>query len=407
VGGELLRPRGRIEIQSVQLRGEYLLTACGEGGMRAFDVAFIDNKAFSERIVTAPVSPFGQRFHVPTKYATCVAAPCTMLPDPSRKQDPDNHEQPIHPLYGYIYVLDKYEGLITVPSSTLIDGNPLNNFLERQTTFNPEGILNGARAIAFNGVYAYIACDVGIVVVSLDNPCVPSITCVIGAPDIHCARAVQVQFRYGFVCDQEGLKVLDCTNPACPTLVTTLPLHDARNVYVARTYAYIAGGHEGLIIVDVTNPRVPYVDQVYNADGCINDLNDVKLAITYTSEFAYLADGENGLRVVQLTSPETPGNSGFSPRPTPHLIASRKLKHDGHALCVTEALDRDRAVDESGNQVSVFGRVGARPFNLSEQQRMYLHDGRVWKVRDDESFWQKYRRPPQNEVRALNAPLPR
>ena len=54
-------------------------------------------------------------------------------------------------------------------------------------------------------------------------------------------------------------------------------------------------------------------------------MNDVKLGITYASEFAYLADGENGLRVVQLTSPETPGNAGFSPRPTPRLIASFKL----------------------------------------------------------------------------------
>jgi hypothetical protein len=33
-------------------------------------------------------------------------------------------------------------------------------------------------------------------------------------------------------------------------------------------------------------------------------------------------------------------------------------------------LDRDRAVDESGNQISVFGRRGARPFNYDEIIRM-------------------------------------
>src|SRR5213076_531635 len=108
------------------------------------------------------------------------------------------------------------------------------------------------------------------------------------------------------------------------------------------------------------------VDQVFDADGQINDLNDVKLGITYTSEFAYLADGKNGLRVVQLTSPETPGNMGFSPRPTPQLVATYKLEHGGHALSVGRALDRDRAVDESGNQISVFGRVGAGPLSLAE-----------------------------------------
>ena len=31
----------------------------------------------------------------------------------------------------------------------------------------------------------------------------------------------------------------------------TVPLEDARNIYVARTYAYVAGGKQGLVIVDV------------------------------------------------------------------------------------------------------------------------------------------------------------
>ncbi len=109
----------------------------------------------------------------------------------------------------------------------------------------------------------------------------------------------------------------------------------------------------------------------------------MKLGITYTSEFAYLADGINGLRVVQLTSPETPGNMGFSPRPTPELIATYELPEGGEALKVSEALDRDRAVDESGNQIGVFGRIGARPLSLEEQRKLYLQNNQVWKVSDD------------------------
>ncbi len=201
-----------------------------------------------------------------------------------------------------------------------------------------------------------------------------------------------MQFRYAFVCDEEGLKVLDVTNLASPRPVAALPLAEAHNVYVARTYAYVAGGKHGLIIVDVTNPEAPFVDQVYNADGCINDLHDVKLGITYTSEFAYLADGCNGMRIVQLTSPETPGNMGFSPRPTPVLIATRKIPKDGHALAISEGVDRDRAVDESGNQIAVFGRIGARPLELWEQQRMYLRGGRLWTVSED-PFDRQYRFP--------------
>src|SRR5262245_58831026 len=89
------------------------------------------------------------------------------------------------------------------------------------------------------------------------------------------------------------------------------------------------------------------------------------------------------MRIVQLTSPATPGNDGFSPRPTPCLIATYPIKHGGKALSVAKGLDRDRAVDECGNQIAVFGRVGARPLNCEEQRKLYLRGGRLWTVSDD------------------------
>jgi hypothetical protein len=376
-----LHPLRSPEVLGVQARGEYLYAACGEGGLRVFDVAFIDDKGFSQRISSAPVSPLGQRLHVPTRYCTAVAAPCTMAPDPTRTHFEENHEQTVHPLYGNLYLTDKYEGLIIVGAATLLDGDPLNNFLKRDLTFNPDGILCGACAITIAGTDAYICCDAGLVVVGLDDPKHPTIRAVVGAPALKSPHAVQIQFRYAFVCDAEGVKVLDVTDPCKPRPVSAVKLAVANNIYVARTYAYVSGGPDGLIILDVENPEHPFIDQVFDADGCINDLRDVKLGIVYTSEFAYLADGKNGLRVVQLTSPETPGNSGFSPRPTPELIATWRTR--GPALAVSKGLDRDRAVDESGNQLGVFGRLGARPLSLQEQRKMYLHDGAIWRVSDD------------------------
>ena len=95
-----------------------------------------------------------------------------------------------------------------------------------------------------------------------------------------------------------------------------------------------------------------------------------------------VADGVNGLRVVQLTAPETvPQFAGFSPRPAPMLVASYKTPTP--AIALSKPLDRDRAVDESGNQTSVFGRIGSRPFNLEEQQRLYIRNGKLFKVSDD------------------------
>jgi hypothetical protein len=383
ISDNLFHPLMKPEILQVQNRGEYLYAACGEAGVRVFDIAFIDDKAFSERIMTAPVSPLGQKFYLRTKYAVAVAAPCTPAPDPTRTHRPENREQPVHPMYAYLYVLDKYDGLILSNAATTINGDPTDNFLKPDVVFNPDGLLGGGKFLGIVGTYAYVCCEAGLVVVSLDDPKHPQVKAVLGNDVVKHPRALNAQFRYGFVCDEEGVKVLDITNPEQPRPVAKVALPEANGIYVARTYAYVAAGAQGLVILDVTNPEHPRVDQVFDAGGCINDVRDVKLGITYTSEFAYLADGKNGLRVVQLTSPETPGNEGFSPRPTPRLIATYKPRHGGAVLSVAKGLDRDRAVDESGNQIGVFGRVGARPLNAEEQHRMYLRHGEVWKVSDN------------------------
>lgn len=52
-------------------------------------------------------------------------------------------------------------------------------------------------------------------------------------------------------------------------------------------------------------------------------------------------------------------------------------------MAISKGMDRDRAVDESGNHVSVFGRLGSRPFTLDEMQKMYMKDGKVWMVSDE------------------------
>jgi hypothetical protein len=382
------------EVLDLQARGEYLYAALGKNGLRVYDIANIDNKDISEKMTTAPFSPLGQRFYVPTKYAMAIATPTTLGVDPLRSQLKENEEQSVHLLYGFLYVADKYEGLVIVGDpnlkgkspgvGTLLDGNPSNNFLKRALAFNPEGKLNGARRITIAGVYAYILCDRGLIVVSLDNPLQPKITAEIGEPFLKDARGVAVQFRYAFVVDREGLKVLDVTHLAQPVPVenATVTLSDARNIYVARTYAYVAAGKDGLAIIDVERPEHPKLDQMFNADNKLNDTNDIKLGMVSSSLFAYIADGKNGLRVVQLFSPQTnPGFLGFSPRAAPKLIATHRTP--GPALAVSKGIDRDRAVDESGNQLAVFGRRGARPFNQKEMQRMYLKDDKLYTVTDE------------------------
>jgi hypothetical protein len=381
----------------IQARGEYAYAALGPGGLRVYDIANIDNKGFSEKVVTAPVSPIGQRFFVPTKNALAVASPSTLAIDPLRQQLPENEEQPIHLLYGFLYVADKEEGLVIIGDrnlksksagvGTLLDGNPANNFLKRALAFNPDGVLTGARRITMAGTFAYILTDKALVVVDLDNPLAPRVTAKIGAPALNDPRSIAVQFRYAFVVDREGLKVLDVTDLAQPKPVANalVPLADARNIYVARTYAYVSAGKQGLAIVDVEKPDVPKLDQIFSAEGQLNDVNDVKIGMVAASAFAFVADGKNGLRVLQILSPwDDPAHfSGFSPRPTPKLVATAHTR--GPALAVSKGIDRDRAVDESGNQLAVFGRRGARPLNRAEMRALYIHPrtGDAYSVTDD------------------------
>lgn len=369
-------------VNCLQLRGEYLFAAIEKQGLRVFDVASIANKGVSERILTAPFSPLGHDTHVASPAASCVLLPTNQPIDPLRNTPQlraANDEQALHPLYSYALLTDREQGLILVDVTTLADGEPRNNFLQAALRWNPNGVLDGARHISLAGHYAYIATPQALVVADLNQPLQPKLLTQITLPDV---RASAVQFRYAFVTTARGLEVLDMTRLDDPQHLTaaTLPLADARKLYLARTYAYVAGGAQGLHIVNITQPRAPKLEQSYTADGRLQDAQDVMVATTNASLFAYVADGQAGFKLLQLTSPDSqPNFYGFSPEPVPELIAWRKTP--SAALALSKGLDRDRAVDESGHQIAVFGRFGSRPFTREEMEGLFLNQqGRIYRV---------------------------
>jgi len=151
----------------------------GKGGLRVYDIANIDDKDISQRMITAPVSPLGQRFYVPTKYAMAVATPTTLGGRIRYALIVQKMKSRRSTLFmAFLYVADKQEGLVVIGDpnlksrspgvGTLLDGDPSNNFLKRALAFNPNGALNGARRISIVGTYAYILCDAGLAVVDLD-----------------------------------------------------------------------------------------------------------------------------------------------------------------------------------------------------------------------------------------------
>ncbi|TRD11957.1 hypothetical protein FGU71_08870 [Erythrobacter insulae] len=375
----------------LQLRGEYMFVAEGSGGFRAYDVASIANKGVSERIITAPFSPLGHDTHVDTIDATCMAL-ATNQPIAPTRSTPEmrkiNQEQAFLPIYDYAVITDAAEGLVLVNVNTLADGEFRNNKLDRKVfadgsnAWNPNGVLNGARHIHLAGEVAYITAERGLVVVDLADPASPKVAAVRELDD---ARASAIQFRYLWVTDSAGVKLFDVTDMRNPVAVDdgTVALADARRIYVARTYAYVAAKDEGLVIIDVTRPRAPRITQKVTLGGTLNDAEDVIVASTNASLFAYVADGRNGMKVLQLTSPDSQRNFyGFSPKPVPELVAFAKTS--APAISLSKGLERDRAVDETGGQMAVFGRLGSRPFTRPEMEKLFMtRSGIPWKVSDE------------------------
>jgi hypothetical protein len=365
----------------LQLRGEYLYVAEGERGMRVYDVASIGNKGVSQRMISAPFSPLGQNTHIASADATCVALPTNQPISPARnagaKMRGANQESPFLPLYSYAYITDAREGLILTNVDTLADGEPRNNFLKRALTWNPNGVLDGARHLTIGGTNLYIITARGLAIVGVEDPLKPRL---IAQLPLSGAQSSALQFRYLFVTDAAGLEVIDVTRAEAPKLVphNLIPIADAHRVYGAHTYAYFVAVREGLVIVDVERPDAIKEFQRFNAGGKLVDSRDVIVGSTNASLFAYVADGAGGLKVVQLMSPESqPKFYGFSPEPRPQLIAHYSTQRP--ALSLSKGLDRDRAVDETGGQIAVIGRRGAKPLSQDEVRRLYLDsNGKPW-----------------------------
>jgi len=85
-------------VLSLQLRGEYLYAAKGRGGVEITTWQTSITRASPSGWSARPVSPVGQKFYVKTKDARWIASPTTLGVDPARRRNPENEEQPIHPL---------------------------------------------------------------------------------------------------------------------------------------------------------------------------------------------------------------------------------------------------------------------------------------------------------------------
>jgi hypothetical protein len=100
-------------------------------------------------------------------------------------------------------------------------------------------------------------------------------------------------------CEQMGIVAYNLAS------TDTLPIgqvdtpSNARNIHIGGDYAYVADGRAGLIIVDISDPRTPFIVSRYDTPDYAND-------VFVSGNYAYVADGEGGLQVITIEDPEDP-----------------------------------------------------------------------------------------------------
>ncbi|MEO7298187.1 MAG: hypothetical protein ABI042_06370 [Verrucomicrobiota bacterium] len=320
------------DILDLTLRGEYLYTANGPGGFEVFDVANIDQKGFSERIVSAPVSPLGQRTYVRTKFATSVTLPSTLGIDPLRTRLPENEEQPISLIYAWVFVTDREEGLVMVSVGILVDGNPANNFLDKEKIirFNPDGKLTGAMHSYMAGTNLYVVGKNGLFVLGLSNTelVAPKLVGELlaaqsevdrphpsplpqereqkatssGKSKSHPAKTAPI-LKTGN--ETSALELSSSAKSILPLLggegrgEGELGLKNPRAISVQFRYAFVTDD-DGLKVIDISEPTKPRL--ISGAIVPLKNAGRFYIARTY----AYVANGPEGLAIIDIENPEKP-----------------------------------------------------------------------------------------------------
>ena len=314
-----------------------MYVAEGKGGFRVYDVASIANKGVSEKIITAPVLAARPR-HPCRDAGTPPAWRCRPT---SRSRRPRNTPEmrATEPGAGVPADLQlrrdhrRRGRLILVNVDTLADGEFRNNKLKRARDLEPGRRAERRAAHHAGGPLRLHRRRHGPGRGRPGRPAAPAARREsVPLTDARASRASS-----SAICGsptRDGLEAVrrhQLARSGARCRRATVPLADARRVYVARTYAYVAAKKDGLVIVDVTNPdaaeRLP-AGRLSAAQ--LNDAEDVIVGSTNASLFAYVADGRNGLKVIQLTSPDSqPNFYGFSPAPKPELIAWAKTAVSG------------------------------------------------------------------------------
>ena len=124
-----------------------------------------------------------------------------------------------------------------------------------------------------------------------------------GVCSLNQARGLTLYGGYAFVAGgSEGVKIVDISEPDNPTQVGGFQTSEARDIAVRGEYAFVADGERGLKVLDISDPRLP-------VQIGMRKTMDAR-AIALQAEAVFIADGSSGVKIIDVSSPVQPTRIG-------------------------------------------------------------------------------------------------
>ncbi len=115
-----------------------------------------------------------------------------------------------------------------------------------------------------------------------------------------------IEGNYAYFVNSSGLHILDISNSTAVTETGYLSMSGSSwRLQVVGNYAYIAGGSNGMRVVDISSSGTP-IEAGSFADTPGSNIIDYVTDLTISGTLAYLADSSNGLHIVDISDPMSP-----------------------------------------------------------------------------------------------------
>jgi hypothetical protein len=128
----------------------------------------------------------------------------------------------------------------------------------------------------------------------------------LGQIEIPTIRDVVLSGDYAYIAGgEDGLRIINFYPVPAPNPPPAIEVGSfntggyAYGIAVSGNYAYVADGQDGLRIIDISTPSSPQEISFINTSGSAND-------VTISGYYAYVADGDNGLRIIDVSTPSSP-----------------------------------------------------------------------------------------------------